>query len=79
MNLTVTVVFSVTVARAVELKHKASLISALTNETSKLFTAAGMFCNLITVWVAKCRGEKTSSCRVFDDLWFGSLRFLKYP
>lgn len=31
----------VTVARAVELKHKASLISALTNETSKLFTAAG--------------------------------------
>ncbi|PFX18564.1 BRO1 domain-containing protein BROX-like [Stylophora pistillata] len=30
----------VTVARAVELKHKASLISALTNETSKLFTAA---------------------------------------
>ena len=33
--------FIVTVARAVELKHKASLISALTNETSKLFTAAG--------------------------------------
>lgn len=30
----------VTVARAVELKHKASLISALTFETSKLFTAA---------------------------------------
>ena len=32
-----------TVARAVELKHKASLISALTNETSKLFTEAGEF------------------------------------
>lgn len=31
----------VTVARAVELKHKASLISALTYETSKLFTEAG--------------------------------------
>lgn len=31
----------VTVARAVELKHKASLISALTYETSKLFTDAG--------------------------------------
>lgn len=40
----VTYTFSlVTVARAVELKHKASLISALTNETSKLFTAASMF------------------------------------
>lgn len=39
--------FPVTVARAVELKHKASLISALTYETSKLFTAASMFCNPI--------------------------------
>jgi len=37
----------VTVARAVELKHKASLISALTYETSKLFNAASMFCNSI--------------------------------
>ena len=32
---------AVTVARAVELKHNASLISALTNETSKLFSSAG--------------------------------------
>ncbi|KAK3741275.1 hypothetical protein QZH41_012577 [Actinostola sp. cb2023] len=31
----------VTVARAVELKHKASLIASLANETSGLFTAAG--------------------------------------
>ncbi|EDO43006.1 predicted protein [Nematostella vectensis] len=30
----------VTVARAVELKHKASLISSLANETAKLFTSA---------------------------------------
>lgn len=39
--------FSVTVARAVELKHKASLISALTYETSKLFTEAGMVISLL--------------------------------
>lgn len=32
--------FPVTVARAVELKHNASLISALANETSKLFQDA---------------------------------------
>lgn len=32
--------FAVTVARAVELKHNASLISALANETSKLFLDA---------------------------------------
>lgn len=31
---------TVTVARAVELKHNASLISALANETSKLFLDA---------------------------------------
>ncbi|XP_031575308.1 BRO1 domain-containing protein BROX-like [Actinia tenebrosa] len=31
----------VTVARAVELKHKASLISSLANETASLFTSAG--------------------------------------
>lgn len=60
MNLTVTVLFSVTVARAVELKHKASLISALTYETSKLFTAAGMFCNLITVATESALVKKTS-------------------
>ena len=41
----------VTVARAVELKHKASLISALTNETSKLFTAAG---TVIDVTISLC-------------------------
>jgi len=33
-------VFTVTVARAVELKHNSSLISALANETSKLFLDA---------------------------------------
>ncbi len=44
--------FSVTVARAVELKHKASLISALTNETAKLFTAAGMLSTPILIVVA---------------------------
>lgn len=34
------IVFAVTVARAVELKHNSSLISALANETSKLFLDA---------------------------------------
>ena len=33
--------FLVTVARAVELKHKASLISALAYETSELYSKAG--------------------------------------
>ena len=36
--------FSVTVARAVDLKHKASLISALAYETSQLYSQAGNFC-----------------------------------
>lgn len=48
-ELMISVLFSVTVARAVELKHKASLISALTYETSKLFTAASMFCYPIII------------------------------
>ena len=33
--------FEVTLARAVELKHKNSLISALSSETSKMFMMAG--------------------------------------
>lgn len=32
----------VTLARAIELKHSASLIAALASETAKLFLAAGM-------------------------------------
>lgn len=38
--LTIFILITVTVARAVELKHNASLISALANETSKLFLDA---------------------------------------
>lgn len=33
--------FPVTVARAIELKHTAALVSALANETAKMFSQAG--------------------------------------
>ena len=36
------IIFSVTIARAIELKHSASIVSALAHETAKLFEATGI-------------------------------------
>lgn len=43
---------SVTVARAIELKHNSALISALANETSKLFHEADNLLNTLNDKVA---------------------------
>lgn len=50
-------IFSVTIARAIELKHNAGLISALSNETSKMFTTAA---NAITSLDEKKFGHWTT-------------------
>jgi len=42
--------FPVTLARAIELKHSASLIAALANETGQLYKKAGM-CVMVSLWM----------------------------
>jgi len=42
LSYQVNIVVTVTIARAIELKHSSSLVSALAYETSQLYTSAGI-------------------------------------